>query len=242
MTFRLMRKLTTTAMLLSAFIAVATIASTAKADTVAIIGTGRVAAALGPPFATLGHRIIYGSRSPTRASVQDLLARTHSTATAMPPRAAAAQANIVVLATPWTATEAVVKGLGDLEGKIIIDPTNAYAKAADGLREIGVDTSAAELIQGWAPRAYVVKAFNTLNSATMADPAGAGGPVTIPIVGDNQAAKDQVSELITGIGLEVMDLGPLRYARVVENMLIVWMNARIMGRPFDYHLRPKPAD
>jgi predicted dinucleotide-binding enzyme len=242
MTLRLRRKIILTPLLLLAVVGFATTPSGAKADTVAIIGTGRVAAALGPQFAKLGHRIIYGSRDPARASVQDLLVRTHKTASAISPSDAAAQANIIVLATPWTATEQVVKGLGDLAGKIIIDPTNAYAKAADGLREIGVETSAAELIQGWAPQAHVVKAFNTLNSATMENPGSAGGPVTIPIVGDNKAAKDQVAALITGIGLEVVDLGPLRYARVVENMLIVWMNARIMGHPFDYHLRSQQAE
>ena len=43
------------------------------------------------------------------------------------------------------------------------------------------------------------------------------------------------------MGLEAIDLGPLRYARHVEGMLVVWMNARINGQPFDYHLRRKPA-
>lgn len=213
----------------------------AVADTVAIIGTGHVAAALGPQFAKLGHQIVYGSRKPGRDSVQALVARTHPTASATSPPQAAAQAQIVVLATPWDATEQIVKGLGDLSGKIIIDPTNTYAPAPDGLRQMGVATSAGEMIQSWAPQAHVVKAFNTLNAGTMADPSSAGGPVTIPIVGDNQAAKAKVASLITGIGLEVVDLGPIRYAHVVEGMLIVWMNARIRGEPFEFHLRPHKA-
>ncbi len=227
------------ASLLCALIGTAYLPPRAAADTIAIIGTGRVAAALGPQFAKLGHRVVYGSRDPGRDSVQNLVARTHETAAAAYPADAAAQAGIVLLATPWTATEQVVKGLGDLAGKIIIDPTNAYGPSPDGLRQITVATSAAELIQGWAPQAQVVKAFNTLSSTTMADPASAAGPVTIPIVGDSEAAKDKVAALVSGIGLEVVDLGPLRYARVVEGMLIVWMNARIMGRPFHYHLRPQ---
>ena len=211
----------------------------ASAETIAIIGTGRVASALGPQFAKLGHEIVYGSRNPARDSVRGLVANTGDGATIASPSAAAQQSRIVVLATPWTATEQVVKGLGDLSGKIIVDPTNAYAQAGDGLRKVGVEPSAAELIQSWAPEAKVVKAFNTLNSATMADPSSAGGPVTIPIVGDDQEAKAVVADLVTGIGLEVVDLGPLRYAYVVEGMLIVWMNARIMGHPFEFHLRPR---
>ena len=47
------------------------------------------------------------------------------------------------------------------------------------------DTSNAELIQALAPDAYVVKAFNTLNYRTMIDPESSGGPVTIPIAGNN---------------------------------------------------------
>ena len=65
----------------------------------------------------------------------------------------------------------MVKNLGDLSGKIVIDPTNPYKRSADGLAEHTVATSAGELIQGWLPKAYVVKAFNTLTFLTMADPA-----------------------------------------------------------------------
>lgn len=51
-----------------------------------------------------------------------------------------------------------------------------------------------------------------------------------------------VAELITGMGLEVMDFGPLRYAHVLEEMLIVWASARTQGTPYNYHLRPQPAE
>jgi hypothetical protein len=43
------------------------------------------------------------------------------------------------------------------------------------------------------------------------------------------------------MGLEVMDFGPLRYAHVLEEMLIVWANGRSHGMPFNYYLRPMPA-
>jgi len=36
------------------------------ADTIAVIGTGDVAGALGPEFAGQGHTIVYGSRDPSR--------------------------------------------------------------------------------------------------------------------------------------------------------------------------------
>jgi predicted dinucleotide-binding enzyme len=100
--------------------------------------------------------------------------------------------------------------------------------------------SNAELIQAAAPNARVVKAFNTLNYRTMIDPQSSGGSVTIPIAGDDAEAKAVVAELIEGMDLEVVDFGPLRYAHVLEEMLIVWANARSHGAAFNYYLRPQP--
>ncbi len=210
----------------------------ALADTIAVIGTGDVGGALGPEFAAQGHTIIYGSRDPQRGKVKELVEKTGDLASATTPAEAAAQADIVVLAVPGLMVEEITKSLGDLSGKIIIDPTNPLERRMNRL-EHAVDTSNAEIIQAAAPGAYVVKAFNTLNWKTMVDPSSAGGPVSIPLVGDNGRAKKIVAELIAGMGLEPIDVGPLRDARWVEGMLILWINNRYGGkRPsFDYHLR-----
>jgi hypothetical protein len=87
------------------------------------------------------------------------------------------------------------------------------------------------------PNAHVVKAFNTLNFRTMIDPEMSGGPVTIPIVGNDAEAKATVAALIEGMGLEPLDLGPVRFAHVLEGMLVIWVNGRREGTPFDYYLR-----
>jgi predicted dinucleotide-binding enzyme len=210
----------------------------AFAATIAVIGTGEVGGALGPEFAAQGHTIVYGSRDPQRDKVQELVEKTGELASATSPAEAAAQADIVVLAVPGLMGEEITKSLGDLSGKIIIDPTNPLERRMNRL-EHAVDTSNAEIIQAAAPGAYVVKAFNTLNWRTMVDPSSAGGPVSIPLVGDNGRAKKIVAELVAGMGLEPIDVGPLRDARWVEGMLILWINNRFGGkRPsFDYHLR-----
>jgi len=44
----------------------------------------------------------------------------------------------------------------------------------------------------------------------MLDPAVAAAPVTIPIAGDDRAAKAIVATLAREIGLEAVDVGPLR--------------------------------
>ena len=176
------------------------------ADTIAVIGTGDVAGALGPEFAAQGHTIVYGSRNPSRDEVRALVNRTGNAASATTPAESVAGADIVVMAVPGTAVEAVTRSLGDLSGKIIIDPTNAIDRSDDDYFRLVYDSSTAEIIQGAAPAAYVVKAFNTLNWRTMVDPDSSGGPVSIPLVGDNAEAKARVAELVEGMGLEAIDL------------------------------------
>ena len=216
------------------------LAATAAAETIAMIGTGNVGGTLGRRFAEQGHVVVYGSRRPEDAAVRALVERTGGGAAAATPRAAAERAGIVVLAVPWDSVEEIVPTLGDLRGKIVVDPTNPRSTASDGLRDYALETSNAERIQSLAPGARVVKAFNTLAFETMLDPASAGGPVTIPIVGDDPAAKAAVVGLANGIGLEGIDVGPLRHARIVEGLHYLRFNAR--GGPLNFHFRRDPNE
>lgn len=239
-----MRTLTKTTASLAFLLAASILQSPAYADRIAIIGTGEVAGALGPEFAELGHEIVYGSRSPERADVRELVARTGHNSSATSQTEAVSQADIVVIAVPGGVAEEVTRSLGDLAGKIVIDPTNPVGRSDDGwlVHDVPGKGSNAELVQAIVPQAFVVKAFNTLNWRTMVDPETSGGAVTIAIAGDNEAAKAKVVELIVGMGLEPADFGPLRYAHVLEEMLIVWANARSRGAAFNYYLRPQPEN
>ena len=148
-----------------------------------------------------------------------------------------------MLAVPGNLAVQITQSLGDLSGKIILDPTNRVNRSSpDGYANHDVPGgSNAELIQAAAPNAKVVKAFNTLNWSKMVDPQSSGGPVSIPIVGDDAAARATVAELIKGMGLEPVDLGPLRFANTLEEMLVIWANARSHGAAYNYHLRAEPA-
>jgi predicted dinucleotide-binding enzyme len=211
------------------------------AETIAVIGTGNVAQALGPKFAEQGHLVIYGSRKPHRPAAVSLIALTGQGTRIMLPVDAVAQATIIVLAVPGLMVEKVVHGLGSLAGKIIIDPTNPLQKGSDGLFELSTDSSNAELIQALQPDADVVKAFNTVNWRTMMDSSSSGGLVSIPLVGNSDVAKSVVAKLVTGMGLEPIDLGSVKHARYLEGMLILWINNRfVTDRPFDYYLRKMP--
>lgn len=216
----------------------------AAASTIAIIGTGNVAQALGPEFAALGHTIVFGSRSPERSDVQALVSRSGADASAVTPAAAAAAGDIIVLAVPGMAVADIVRSLGPLDGKIIIDPTNPLTRDQQGRFALGIkDTSNAEIIQQLAPAARVVKAFNTLSWREMMDPAASGGPISIPIAGDNAEANAAVAELVAGMDLEPIDVGPLANAHYLEGLLILWINNRYSDREsFEIHFRKAPPD
>jgi NADPH-dependent F420 reductase len=216
------------------------VAPVAQADTIAIIGTGNVGGALGQRFAELGHTVIYGSRNPTRTDVAELVSRTGAGATAMTQSEAVADADVVVLAVPWEVAEDLTRELGDLSGRVVIDPTNPRRIAEDGLRDFAFHDSLAERIQALAPDAFVVKAFSTLGWYTMLDPDVAGGPVSLPIAGDDADAKRVVADLAAGIGLVPVDVGPLRYAHVIEGLHYLRYNAGQFGDDrINFHL---PAD
>ena len=206
-----------------------------QAHTIAIIGTGNVGSALGPEFAALGHTVVYGSRDPSRDSVAQLVARTGDRASATTQAEAAAAADIVLLAIPGMLVEGITKSLGDLSGKIIIDPTNPLVFEDDRVRHAAA-TSNSEIIQNVAPGATVVKAFSTLNWRFMVDPDESGGPVSIPLAGDSAAAKATVADIVSKMGLEPIDVGVLEHARWIEGMAILLIN-NFRSEEFNFHLR-----
>ncbi len=213
----------------------------AAGSCIAIIGTGNVGGALGPRFAALGNEIIYGSRTPDAERVRDLVSATGDRARAMVPAEAARACPLIVFAVPWDAAETSFKGLGSLDGKLIVDVTNPL-DVRDG-REVAlpVPDSGAELLQSLAPGARIVKAFNTVNYRVMKDPSIAGGPVTVPLSGDDAAAKSTVAELVRGIGLEPVDVGPLRTARYTEKLALLYVGLLLREGPaYEFYLRPRP--
>jgi predicted dinucleotide-binding enzyme len=212
--------------------------TTANAETIAVIGTGNVAGALGPAFAEQGHTIVYGSRDPSSETAQALVARTGDNASVTSSAAAVVDADIVVLAVPGMMVDEITRSLGDLSGKIIIDPTNPLSRNSDGLFQHAAETSNTETIQIAAPDAFVVKAFNTLNWKTMVDPESSGGPVSIPLAGNSTDAKKTVAVLVEKMGLKPIDVGLVEQAIWLEGMLILWINNQYVNGPaFDFDLR-----
>jgi predicted dinucleotide-binding enzyme len=195
---------------------------------IAIIGTGNVGSALGGRWAEKGHRVIYGSRDPESDKVKSLLNSQKST-NATSPKDAAAQAEVVVFATPWPATKEAVKSAGDLAGKIVVDCTNPIAPNLNGLI-LGQTTSAGETLAEWAKGAFIVKAFNTTGSKNMSDPVYGSEKISMFICGDNVDAKKTISKLASDIDFDVVDCGKLIASRYLEPFAMLWIHlSYVMG-------------
>jgi predicted dinucleotide-binding enzyme len=197
---------------------------------IAVIGIGNVGGTLGPAWAKAGNEIIFGVREPSSEKVKTLLERTGHNAQAVGVAEAAAAAEIIVFATPWSGTREAIKAAGNLAGKLVVDCTNPIAPDLKGL-SIGTTTSAGEQVALWAEGAKVVKAFNTTGSGNMASPKYGSQPVTMFICGDDPEAREAVAQLAKDVGFEPCITGPLYHARYFEPMAMLWVDmAYLQGR------------
>lgn len=203
---------------------------------IAIIGTGSVGAALARGLAGKGHAVTLGARDPGSDRVRALAADTGSAATT--PAEAAAAAEVVVLALPWSAVEPALADLGDLSGKIVIDCTNPLGRVDGGIGlTLGHTTSGGETVQRLLPRARVVKTLNQVGAEIMARNAHLPHRPVMFMAGEDAAAKAQVAGLLADLGFEPLDAGGITKARLLEPFALVWINqalARGKGRDWAF--------
>ncbi len=205
---------------------------------VGIIGAGNLGGTLGRRLAHLGHDVTFGLRDPMEGVTgvkggKDLpkSARIASIS------GAAHEVDAVVLATPWAAVPDAIRQAGSLSGIILIDATNPLS---GGLTlDVGpAGESGAERVQRMAPRARVVKCFNTTGFGNIANPLFGGLPAAMFYAGDEAGAKAAVRELVSALGFDPIDAGPLFRARQLEHMALLWISLASggMGREIAFRV------
>jgi predicted dinucleotide-binding enzyme len=188
---------------------------TLRAQTVAggkmkigIIGSGRVGSAVGGAWVKAGHEVMFSSLN--LEDDKKLAASLGGGARAGTPREAAAFGNVLLISVPYKALPSVGKDLGELlKGKIVIDTSNPIV-ARDGdmavaAREKGAGLSSMEFLPG----ARIVRAFNAVGYARMADAKSRNERMGMPIAGDDQDALAMASALVRDVGYEPVMVGTL---------------------------------
>ncbi len=189
---------------------------------IGVIGTGSVGRALGSRLAAAGHQVVFGSRTPSAGRVEGLVKEAGHGSRAGLPREAAGASEVVILATPWHGTETAVRGLGDLDDRILVDCTNPLLPDLAGLDRTG-GRSGAERVAEWTEGGRVVKAFNSTGAANMEDPSYAEHRLFMPLCGDDQEATAVVADLARDLGFEPVECGGLSAAALLENLAMLWI-------------------
>lgn len=192
---------------------------------IAVLGAGNVGGALGKLWAGRGHEVRFGVPDPNSPRMKQLLAGLGGRARAAGNREAAGASEVVVLSVPWPAAEQAVRDCGDLRSKMVIDCTNPLRPDLKGLA-VGDTTSAGEQVAAWSG-AKVVKAFNTLGAGLYGQAEFGGARADGFYCGDDAGAKTTAKSMIADIGLNPVDVGPLRNARLLEALAMLWIDLAI---------------
>ena len=192
---------------------------------IAILGTGKVAHALGAGWRKAGHEVVLGGRD---ASVTDPDFEVIGLQEAL------AAGDVVVNAITGAVALAAITALDTsvMAGKTLLDAANAVTATGD---IVYPNSSLAEHLQAALPAVHVVKSLNTAAIEVQADPSLVG-PATVFLSGDDDAAKAQVRDLLHDLGWkddEIIDLGGIQTARGPENYIVLFFETiGVLKTPF----------
>ena len=195
---------------------------------IGVIGSGAVGRALAAGFASRGHEVTIGTRSPGDNDDLRAWAAQHDNVAIGSFAGAAEAGELVVLATRGTAVEQAIATAGPqhFAGKVVIDATNPLAPdpttGRPGLA-VGHTDSGGETVQRALPDARVVKAFNKVNASLMVDPGLSGGPQPMFVAGNDDGAKATVAEILSDFGWDAFDVGGIDQSRQLEARVLRWV-------------------
>ncbi|WP_349898404.1 NADPH-dependent F420 reductase [Parafrigoribacterium soli] len=177
--------------------------------TITIIGAGNMGGAIAKLAAAGGTDVQLLARDAAKASsATGLSAGTIGDAIT---------GDIVVLALPHPAVAEVIGSYGDqLDGKVLVDITNPVDFATFDSLVVPADSSNSHQIAELAPKASVVKAFNTNFAATLHAGSVGSEKTAVLIAGDDADGKAALAKIVTDAGLKAVDAGSLKRARELE--------------------------
>ncbi|MEU2135324.1 NADPH-dependent F420 reductase [Streptomyces sp. NPDC018352] len=178
--------------------------------TLGFIGSGNIGTALARLAIAAGIDVVLSnSRGPQ--TLAETVAGLGERARAATPEEAARAGDWVVVSVPLAACRKLPAAA--LAGKVVLDTINYYPMR-DGHFEVldSGKTTTSELVQEHLAGAKLVKAFNNINDhhiPVLARPAGAADRAALPIAGNDPQAKAGVADLISRLGFDTVDAGPL---------------------------------
>lgn len=179
---------------------------------IGMIGAGREGSALGALFVKAGHPVMFSSRHPDR--LKDLVTGLGPLAQAGTVEQAVAFGDVVVVVVPYAAVEEIGKAhAGALATKVLVMDVSNPIPRRDGedlVKRVNEQGGAGLMTAKLLPGARIVRAFNAISSTRLGTIAHrAGGPVGVPIAGDDPKAITTAETLIRGIGFEPVLVGGL---------------------------------
>ena len=197
---------------------------------VGILGSGDVGQALGIGFASRGHDVMIGSRTPGSDKLKAWVRRAGKRVSTGSFAEAASHGSVLVLATLGTAAEEAIKlaGPSNFRGKLLIDVTNPldFSKGVPPGLFVGTTDSLGERIQRKLPETKVVKCFNTVGNSQMVNPTYKD--VEMLICGNDKAAKEEVTKILRELGWKgAIDIGGIEGARWLEALVPLWVRVGI---------------
>jgi predicted dinucleotide-binding enzyme len=176
--------------------------------TTAIIGVGNIGGTVARELAAGGEPVLLSATNSDK--VQKLAAEIGPSATAaLDNRDAVQRADAVILALWLDPMKTVIDEVADLlPGKLVIDPSNPIAIAADGTvsRTLPDDQSAGAVVARWLPQGTrYAKAFGSLPAPLLSSGANRRPtPAVLFYTTDDARAATQVERLIRTAGFEPM--------------------------------------
>jgi 8-hydroxy-5-deazaflavin:NADPH oxidoreductase len=181
------------------------------------IGAGHIGSTIGGLWVKAGYKVLFSDRHPE--DLKSLVAGLGPLAQAGTVSQAIAFGDAILVSVPYRAIPQIGRDYGDkLKGKIVLDTCNAVpardGDIADEVEKNGIGVTS----QKYLPGARLVRAFNTMSYAYLAQQANRPDPrLAIPIAGDDPQAVQVAAQLVRDAGFDPVVVGKLADARLFQH-------------------------